>query len=422
MLINKYNMIDNIEEYLFSQGLNKEHFNNALVIEIDKKLDLFEEELSKINADKSQYYICGGFVKTFYNLRTSDDIDYIIDVKQGTNINMIKNPLFSDFGLSQNFCEEYYNSTNPKLYKKQQKTNTVKKEEVIENKFCNILCQTTPFSCSGLKINVYWSLFRQLLYRYHKLVNESEYNIYCLKEFIDDKNNFIQYRGFNIFKIEFEFIRDEMKRADLKKYSQKHINDIKTYIQKYSPNNNVKDALLFNSKRCINYNFIYLGSLNDNGGTQLLLRKTSNQTRNVIAEICKDFQPLILEYNTSMDFNQYDKIYDNILLTSILNLPLGIRFKYILYINGGITIYLPNDINEYCLYNNEYIMKGDMTFELDNVKGKILYNIDSLPKEYNLMEYKLSLTDLMRTVLSIHKTYDKLCSKRNVMIEYSTKF
>ena len=387
--------------------------------EIDSKLDILENELVNQAFTKDNIYIFGGFVKCFYGLRPCSDIDFIIDVSQGTQINKFNSEILQDFGLSENFCEEYYNPTNPKTYKLQQKINQEKKQVIVPSSdIPNILQQKCIFSCSGLKMGVYWPIYRQMLARFFYMVNQELKTYYTLKDFLADETNFIDYRGFKVAKIEFEFLRDEMKRIDLGRMSKKHKDDISNYKKKYKPDKNVCDALLFN-KKTFKYNIFYIGNEMENGGKQMLLRRASNKIRRIIGEMCEDFNSFPHTNPIILDTNNFTNSFDNVLLTSIFNLNMAELddVKYLFYRNGGISIFLPN---HGFLYHDEIIMQGKIRCIYDGSKYKLQFSIGELPAQLDNKEYKLRLLDLMKTVFQIHKTYDQLIISNKVQIEYTS--
>jgi len=391
--------------------------NETYKDEIDSKLDILEEELKNQTFSKDKIYIFGGFVKCFYGLRPCSDIDFIIDVPQGTKINKFQNEILQDFGLSENFCEEYYNPTNPKTYKLQQKVNNEKKDDtVVLEDLPLILRQKCIFSCSGLKMGVYWSIYRQLLARYFYTVNHELKTYYTLKDFLLDKNNFIEYRGFMIAKIEYEFLRDEMKRIDLCRMSKKQKDDISNYKKLYKPSKNDCDALLF-TKKTFEYNIFYIGNNLENGGKQMLLRRASNKIKRIIGELCEDFHSFNHENPIIIDTNNFSNVFDNVLITSIFNVNMAeLEYvNYLFYCNGGISFFLPN---HGFLYHDKIIMQGKMRFHYDGAKYKLHFSIGDLPSTLNNKEYKLRLLDLMKIVFHIHKTYDQLLISNKVLIEY----
>jgi hypothetical protein len=422
--------ITNIKDFCKLIGF-KGRFREKIAKELDEKLNIFENEINEKKLNKEDYIIFGGMVKSLYNLRSCTDIDFIIDVPQGTDIVMFDSEQLIDFGVSDNFCEVYFNPTNPRNYKTQQSANVDTKKQdnnpkileqdekpkiLEQDKNPKILEQKSKFSCSGLKMGIYWSLYRQLIHRFQFMTGQIPKKNYVFKDFIDDKSNFISYRGFYFAKLEWEFLRDELKRLDLGYVSKKQEGDMENYIKFYSPDSNTQDALCF-CKSASRYIFLHIGHEMSNGGKEIIIRRQSNKVRNIIGNILTDFHSFNHNHENIMTKIQYGQIWDNILLTSLFGheMPNGF-FKFILFANGGITIYSQDKI---ILPQLPIIIKGKIKYVVNDDKWKIVYNFDNFENTmFNTKEYKLTILDLMKTIFHLHKTYDQLCISNKVAIEY----
>jgi len=389
-------------------------------------------------ADKDRYLLAGSVIKSAYNVRDCNDVDFFV-LDHEDNIekygryapNVGVSGIFDDFGKTYYGNEDYYYPMIPKFFEKQKEikerqraedsSGTVKREEKM------ILNNFPRFSASGLKAGRYVDI-------YSGECRRIGYDIDNLDELVSNPDYRVYFLGCPIIQLKLEMIRDNIKDIELERVSKKQMHDLHFLKTNYENLFSEMDKIEFDFKKLESRDKVSLPKIlltvncyhkelqsDQKVGYDFVIRRIPLYMEDITCQMIEEC-PLLVSRDNEINMGSGKLTYQNPLLSSLPSTVemegkrQPIEYYYELSGRGELKIYLmnPGVIPETSFFS-DICITGTLKVEILESEKVITISVtgNKMKKIWSQLgtverkkEYRLALIIFMKNLIQLHKMVD----------------